>query len=55
MYLSYKEPARDDEMLALADKLMHVLLDSGTTYEKGDEALTAAQEVLLKTTRPVTV
>ncbi len=55
MNLSYREPIRGKETLGLAETLVDVLVASGMTYEKADEALAAAQEILMKNTRPVTL
>lgn len=53
MNLSYRLPERNEEILALAEKIVNVLISSGMTYQQGSDALSAAQEMLATKTVPV--
>jgi len=55
MKLSYAAPTTDDETLDLAGKIVRILVDSGVTYQKANDALTTAQEMVMQCTRPVIV
>jgi|GEM_PF-2063518 len=55
MKLSYAAPKTDDETLDLAGKIVRILVDSGVTYQKANDALTTAQEMLMQITRPTIV
>ena len=53
MKLPYRLPEKDEQVKALAVKIVQVILDSGCTYQKADDALTEAQSMLLAQTHPV--
>lgn len=53
MKLPYRIPETDADTLALAAKIVDVLVVSGVTFQKADDALSAAQEMLLTKARPV--
>lgn len=55
MKLSYAAPITDDETLDLAGKIVRVLVDSGVTYQKANDALSNAQEMLMQCTIPTIV
>ncbi len=53
MKLSYRLPENDEQVTALAEQILQVILSSGCTYRKADDALTKAQSMLLEQTHPV--
>lgn len=53
MRQSYRTPETDDEILRVAEKIVGVILESGVTFQKADDALSAAQEMLVRQCRPV--
>ena len=52
MRQSYRLPETNQEVLNLADDILKVILDSGVTIQKADDALSAAQDLLFSTCRP---
>jgi hypothetical protein len=55
MKLLYEKPIRDDETLDLAGKIVRILVDSGVPYQKANDALSNAQEMLMQCTKPTIV
>ena len=53
MKLPYRLPEKDEQVKALAEQILQVILSSGCTYRKADDALTEAQSMLLEHTHPV--
>lgn len=53
MKLSYLLPENDEQVTALAEQILQVILSSGCTYQKADDALTKAQSMLQEQTHPV--
>ena len=53
MKLPYRLPENDEQVTALAEQILQVILASGCTYQKADDALTKAQSMLLEQTHPV--
>ena len=53
MKLPYRRPENDEQVTALAEQILQVILASGCTYRKADDALTEAQNMLLERTSPV--
>lgn len=53
MRQSYRTSETDDEILSVAEEIVEVILESGVTFQKADDALSAAQEMLLRECRPV--
>ena len=53
MKQSYRPPETDAEVLALAERIVNVILDSEVTFQKADDALSAAHDMLFKTCRPI--
>lgn len=47
MKLSYTAPITDEKTLDLAGKIVRTLVDSGVTYQKANDALNTAQEMLM--------
>lgn len=50
---SYRLPETDQEVLALAHQIVNVILDSCVTFQKADDALSAAQDMLFSQCRPI--
>lgn len=53
MKASYRPPEHNEEVNALAEKVLGLLVTSGVTYQQADDALTVAQEMLATKTTPV--
>ena len=53
MKQSYRPPETNAEVLALAERIVNVILDSEVTFQKADDALSAAHDMLFKTCRPI--
>lgn len=52
MRMSYRIQEPDEQVKALAGNLVQIILDSGCTYQKAEDALTEAQRMLLELTVP---
>ena len=52
MKLSYMLPSKDEEVLKTAEQILDVLTRSGLSYQQAEDALTNAQEMLGRKTRP---
>ena len=52
MRLSYMVPSKDGEVLKTAEEILDVLARSGLSYQQAEDALTNAQDMLGKRTRP---
>lgn len=55
MKLRYDNRQYDEDVQPIAEKLLAVLLESADSYDQADAALCAAQEMLVKNTRPVSL
>ena len=53
MRLPYRIPESDEETIALASKIVELIISSGLSYRQASAALEKAQEVLLSTTKPI--
>lgn len=53
MQLSYATPITDDETRQLAGQIVRTLVASGVTYQKANDTLSVAQEMLMQSTKPV--
>lgn len=53
MHRSYRLPETDANTLALAAQIVELIIASKVTFQKADDALTAAQDMLLVKARPV--
>ncbi len=53
MLQAYRTTKPNETSLLLAGKITELVLASGVTYVEAEDALEAAQEMLMKQTRPV--
>ena len=52
MLQSYRLPKANEVSMALAEKITALVVASAVTYEEAENALEAAQGLLMKTTKP---
>lgn len=55
MYRTYPTVQPRAEVFALAKEITSLVIDSAVTYQAAIDALSAAQEMLMQTTKPVSV